>query len=58
MVYIQGASITLFRSITSSMGLTVLCGIFFTFSMDDGIFHIILSVPCNTIMYPNNVMIS
>ena len=32
------------------------CETFFTLGLTDGIFHIILSIPQNTIMCMNNVM--
>ena len=37
------------------MGLTIICEIFRTFSLNDGIFHIILSVTRNIVMDMNNV---
>ena len=51
-------SITSFRSITMLCGkiLTIFCGIFLTFSMNDETFYKILSVAKNTIMDLNNVM--
>ncbi len=36
--------------------MTLLCGIFLTFSLNDEIFCIILSIPHNNVMDPNNVM--
>ena len=37
------------------VGLTILCIIFLTFSLNDKIFHIIMSVPHNIVMNLNNV---
>ncbi len=38
------------------MGLTILCGIFFIFGLNDEIFSITLSVPHNVVMNLNDVM--
>ena len=38
------------------MELIVLCGIFFTFSLNDGTFHIIVSIPQTIDMNMNDVM--
>ena len=38
------------------MGLIILCGIFLTFLLNVKVFHIILSVPLNSVMDLNNVM--
>ena len=38
------------------MGLKVLCNIFLTFSLNDGMFSIILSIPHNIVVDLNNVI--